>query len=338
MEDNEIIKRLMEISEDGEDEEENIPSGNSGETELDFSLMEDFPGHRFSLYEGERLDDMVESIKQVGILENILLWKHNGRYIILSGHNRKKAAMLAGYTKGPVTIKTDLTMDEARFIVCESNFRQRSFSDMKHSDRAFSLAEHYRTMKNQGIRKDLIEAIDKNITKKDDGDFCDDNKEKSTLPEIRAKLRNSKRLGKEYSLSHSTISQYIRIAELSAELLNLLDEGHIAFAAAYQFTFITDMEAQKTIAKAVQNGIKILASKAKALREYFERNGSLSEEDIKELLKKRSKKEATVTISQKDVRKFFANGETNKQIKETIIELLELYYSDYLKRKERTNE
>jgi len=81
-----------------------------------------------------------------------------------------------------------------------------------------------------------------------------------------------------------------------------------------------------------------LASKAKALREYFERNGSLSEEDIKELLKKRSKKETIVTISQKDVRKFFANGETNKQIKETIIELLELYYSDYLKRKERTNE
>ncbi len=337
MEDNEIIKRLMELSEDGEDEEENIPSGNSGETELEFSLMEDFPGHRFSLYEGERLDDMVESIKQVGILENILLWKHNGRYIILSGHNRKKAAMLAGYTKGPVAIKTDLTMDEARFIVCESNFRQRSFSDMKHSDRAFSLAEHYKTMKNQGIRKDLIEAIDKNIMQKND-DFYDDEAENLTCAKIEHRLKSRDLLSKEYKLNHFTISQYIKIAELSAELLNLLDEGHIAFAAAYQFTFITDMEAQKTIAKAVQNGIKILASKAKALREYFERNGSLSEEDIKELLKKRSKKETIVTISQKDVRKFFANGETNKQIKETIIELLELYYSDYLKRKERTNE
>lgn len=337
MEDNEIIKRLMEISEDGEDEEKNMPSGNSGETELEFSLMEDFPGHRFSLYEGERLDDMVESIKQVGILENILLWKHNGRYIILSGHNRKKAAMLAGYTKGPVTIKTDLTMDEARFIVCESNFRQRSFSDMKHSDRAFSLAEHYKIMKNQGIRKDLIEAIDKNIMQKND-DFYDGEAEKSKVAETLPLGRKRDKLSKDYGLDRNTVSQYIRIAELSAELLNLLDEGHIAFAAAYQFTFITDMEAQKTIAKAVQNGIKILASKAKTLREYFERNGSLSEEDIKELLKKRSKKETTVTISQKDVRKFFANGETNKQIKETIIELLELYYSDYLKRKERTNE
>lgn len=330
MEENNIIKRLIELNEDGENAEENMPSGNFGQTEIEFSLMEDFPGHRFSLYEGERLDDMVESIKQVGILENILLWKHNGKYIILSGHNRKRAAMLAGYTKGPVTIKTGLTMDEARFIVCESNFRQRSFSDMKHSERAFSLAEHYKAMKNQGIRKDLIETIEQNIMKKNDGGFCGNNKEKSTLPEIRAKLRSSKRLGKEYSLSHSTVSQYIRIAELPPELINLLDEGHIAFAAAYQFTFITDVEAQRAIAKVVHSGVKILAAKAKILREEFEKKGSLSEEDIKAILAKPHREGNFNGIQLKNffIKKYFKDGTSAKEIEETIGLALAAYFQD----------
>ncbi len=105
-----------------------------GILEMDFSQMESFPNHRFKLYEGQQLDDMVESIRQFGILLPIILWyTEDGRYIILSGHNRKNAAQLAGLTQGPVIIRENLTHEDAVLIVTETNLRQRSFSDMSYS-------------------------------------------------------------------------------------------------------------------------------------------------------------------------------------------------------------
>lgn len=337
--DAENLKILMEIDEDEETEKENSSSEKAGQQELEFYLMEDFPNHKFILYDGQRLNDMVDSIKQFGILTPLIIWKHNGKHTILSGHNRKKAGLLAGLAKAPVTIKTDLTMDEAKLIVSETNLRQRSFSDMKHSERAFCLKEHYKAMKNQGIRKDLIEAIEQNIMQNKNNDFSDNDTENLNRSKIQSYDEKVAKLEDKYKLNHATISQYIRIAELTQELLDLLDEGYIAFAAAYQFTFINDIEAQKAIAKVVRSGVKILAAKAKILREHFEKKGSLSEEEIKEILKKPPKKTAADSIiNQKDVKKFFTGGESKQQIKDTIIEVLEMYYSDYLKRKEQANE
>ena len=133
---------------------------------------------------------------------------------------------------------------------------------MKHSDRAFSLAEHYRSMKSQGIRKDLVETIEQNIMQKNNGNFTDNDTENSNSVKISLQEGKREKLAKEYGLDSTTISKYIRIADLEKDLLYLLDEGHIAFAAAYQFTFITDTEAQKAIAKVVHSGVKILAAKS----------------------------------------------------------------------------
>ena len=106
---------------------------------MDFDQMESFPNHRFKLYEGQRLTDMVDSIKQFGVLLPLIVWHtEDGKNIILSGHNRKNAGQLAGLTKGPVIIKENLTFHEARLIVTETNLRQRSFTDMSHSERAFT--------------------------------------------------------------------------------------------------------------------------------------------------------------------------------------------------------
>ena len=104
----------------------------AGILEMDFARMESFPNHKFKLYEGQQLADMVESIRQFGVLLPIILWHdENGKYIILSGHNRHNAALLAGLTQGPVIIKENLTYDEAVLIVTETNLRQRSFGDRK---------------------------------------------------------------------------------------------------------------------------------------------------------------------------------------------------------------
>lgn len=137
-------------------------SGIGGMTEMDFDQMESFPNHKFKLYEGQRLTDMVESIRQFGILLPLILWHtEDGRYIILSGHNCQNAAQLAGLTGGPVIIREKLTHDEAVLIVTETNLCQRSFADMSHSERAYCLAEHYQAMKCQGRRTDILEEIER---------------------------------------------------------------------------------------------------------------------------------------------------------------------------------
>ena len=126
--------------------------------EMEFERMEPFPNHKFKLYEGQQLADMVESIRQFGILIPIILWhREDDTYVILSGHNRCNAAKIAGFTKGPVIIKENLSCDEAVLIVTETNLRQRSFTDMSHSERAYCLAQHYEVLKSQGKRSDLLD-------------------------------------------------------------------------------------------------------------------------------------------------------------------------------------
>lgn len=96
-----------------------------GIQEMDFAQMEPFPNHKFKLYEGQQLADMVESIRQFGILLPIILWH-----------------------------------DEAVLIVTETNLRQRSFGDMSHSEGAYCLAQHYEALKSQGRRNDLLDEIE----------------------------------------------------------------------------------------------------------------------------------------------------------------------------------
>ncbi|WP_317854434.1 ParB N-terminal domain-containing protein [Chakrabartyella piscis] len=171
----------------------------SGITEMAFSKMQSFPNHKYKLYEGQRLQDMVDSIKEFGIITPIILWHNeNGEYIILSGHNRKNAGELAGLDKAPVVIKTDLTLEEARLIVNETNLRQRSFTDLSHSERAYCLSEHYSAMKSQGRRNDLLKEIEILLNP-------DDSKENSTSAEVQQKLESRDKLGQDYGLSKDKV-------------------------------------------------------------------------------------------------------------------------------------
>ena len=104
-------------------------NGGTGITEMDFAVMEPLPNHKFKLYTGQRLWDMVDSIREFGILEPLIVWVHDGKNTILSGHNRQNAGSIAGLTKGPVIIRENLTYEDAILIATETNLRQRSFDD-----------------------------------------------------------------------------------------------------------------------------------------------------------------------------------------------------------------
>ncbi len=214
----------------------------AGILEMDFARMEPFPNHKFKLYEGQQLADMVESIRQFGVLLPIILW-HNGdgKYIILSGHNRHNAALLAGLSKGPVIIKENLTYDEAVLIVTETNLRQRSFGDMSHSERAYCLAQHYEALKSQGRRNDLLDEIEMLLNPHE-------SRENPTSSEVQTKLRSDTKIGQEYGLSRDKVAKYIRISKLIEPLIGKVDTGEIPFLAAYDLSFIEDGDRQRQIA------------------------------------------------------------------------------------------
>ena len=285
--------------------------------EMEFDQMKHFSEHRFKLYTGKRLEDMVDSIKFYGILQPLILWHRGDEYILLSGYNRRNAGMLAGLKKGPVVIKENLSHDEAVLIMAETNLRQRSFSDLRESERAFCLKQHYDALKSQGKRTDLINEIDA-LLNADDNDGTSALSETvtrlgtgemlgagastlsetvtklqteempgaagvSTLSETVTKLRTDEKLGEKYGLNRDKVAKYVRIAGLIPPLLERFDRGEITFLAAYDISFIESKEYQEILEEYLQGGYRLDTKKA-ALFHSCAKEGNLTEKMIVEIL------------------------------------------------------
>lgn len=312
-----------------EPEQDTAPApAQGGITEMDFSLMEPFPNHRFKLYEGQQLADMVDSVRQFGILLPIILWyTEDGRYLILSGHNRRNAGQLAGLIKGPVIIKENLTHDEAVLIVTETNLRQRSFSDMSHSERAYCLAQHYEALKSQGKRNDLLEEIERLLNPHD-------SEENSTSVQLEQKLESREKVGQEYGLSASKVGRYIKISTLIEPLIAKVDTGEIAFLAAYDISFVEDINQQQRILDLMESdNYKVDMKKAELLRSYYE-TGKLTDTAMVQILsgektrKPKSNKPQPFKVKPTVISKYFTNEQSQKEIEDTIDKALAMYFEN----------
>lgn len=298
-----------------------------GITELDIDILKPFPNHKFKQYEGQQLDDMVESVKGLGILLPIIVWQtEEGTHTILSGHNRVNAAKIAGLTKVPVIIKTNLTLAEATLIVTETNLRQRSFADLSHSERAFCLAEHYNALKSQGKRNDLLNEIEMLLNPHG-------SEGNRTSSQFGAKSRTDEKIGQNYALSKNTVARYIRISNLIMPILEMVDCGQIALSAAYELSFIENTELQQQIYDSLQSeNFKLDMKKAELLRQYYE-GKKLTEQSIQQILsgemqkKPKSSKKPQVKIRQSVISKYFTARQTPGEIEETIEKALEMYFS-----------
>ena len=104
---------------------EEVSAPENGIRMLPIDSIRPFRKHPFRLYEGERLEDMVESIKEHGVLNPVIVWQEGDGYEMLAGHNRQVAGRLAGLTEIPAIVKTDLTEEDAYVYVIETNVIQR---------------------------------------------------------------------------------------------------------------------------------------------------------------------------------------------------------------------
>jgi len=279
-----------------------------------------FRKRQFRLYEDERLDDMVASIRANGVLIPIIVRRVDDLLEILSGHNRVNAATLAGLDKVPTLILENISDEDAMVYVIETNLLQRSFSDMAHSEKAAVLVLHHSKMFSQGKRNDILEQI--KMLENPDG--CKDD---GTCAQVEHKLKSRDKVAKEYGLERNTVARYLRINKLISALKTLLDNGDIAFIAGYALSYLQEAEQALLVECMEQTGLTIDIKKAEMLRML---SGKLEEQRIREVLLGKSKpkpnRTPTVKVRRTVYAKYFKPNQSAKEVEEIVEKALEMYF------------
>lgn len=286
-----------------------------------------FANHPFRLYDGERLDDLVESVKSNGILVPVIVRKiardENGyEYEMLAGHNRQNAAIIAGLETIPCIVKENLSDDEAWIYVVETNVMQRSFTDMLPSEKAAVLALRYSKMFSQGKRNDIIEEL----KKLENPQYI---KENSTCGSDFHKLKSRDKIGAEYSLTGRAIANYVRVNSLITPLKVRLDNGELTLTVSVELSYLTEEEQTHIEAVLSENEFKVDVKKAALLRSY---SGKLDEEQVYGILsgekpkKPKSSAPPSIKIKHTVYAKYFAPDTKASEIERIIDEALALYF------------
>ena len=187
--------------------------------DIPLELIDDFPDHPFKVRDDEDMMQLVESVKERGVITPATVrQKEDGRYELVSGHRRKRACELAGYETLRSEI-VDLNRDEATILMVESNFQR---SEILPSEKAFAYKMRLEAMKRQGQRTDL------------------------TLSPVGTKLRTVDELAQECGDSRNQIHRYVRLTNLVPELLEFVDEGRIKMRPAVELSYL-DEDCQRDV-------------------------------------------------------------------------------------------
>ncbi|MGD9568169.1 MAG: ParB/RepB/Spo0J family partition protein [Sedimentibacter sp.] len=262
-------------------------------------LLIPFKNHPFKLYEGDKLNDMVESIREYGILSPVIAREIENKeeLELLSGHNRVNAAKIIGLETVPTIIK-NVDDDTAQIIVAEANFMQRQ--DFLPSERAKAYKMQLDALKRQGKKKDI--------------DICSIGTYVETSREEVAKNNDT---------SASQIRRYIRLNYLTDELLDMVDKNILGFRPSIEISYLSS-ESQKTIESLIRNqNIKISLKQAETLKIKEGEIGQLSLNVILEVLSDKNKSNKKIAIPLAKIKKYFDKDTCEDEIINKIIELLE---------------
>ena len=192
--------------------------------DIPLELIDDFPDHPFKVRDDEDMMQLVESVKERGVITPATVrQKEDGRYELVSGHRRKRACELAGFETLRSEI-VDLNRDEATILMVESNFQR---SEILPSEKAFAYKMRLEAMKRQGQRTDLTSTpLVEKLAGKD--------------------ALSVSRIGEEVGESREQIRRYIRLTNLVPELLEFVDEGRIKMRPAVEVSYL-DEDCQRDV-------------------------------------------------------------------------------------------
>jgi ParB family chromosome partitioning protein len=273
-----------------------------------------FHDHPFHLYEGERLEDMIASVKEHGILNPVIVQKTPEGYEMLSGHNRLNAAKLAEMKEIPAIVKADLSEEAAYIYVIETNLMQRSFSDLLISEKAAVLKARYEKASNQGKRNDILQEIARLEGKQLDSATCGHSDHK-------LKTRDS--IGKEYELSGSSVGRLLKINDLIKPFKDMLDRGSLYTKVALQLAFLPEEEQVMVYEVVKDTKTKISLEMVMKLRSH---SGALTEAMVRRYLSISPIKKKCYKVPARIVEKYFAGMEPN-QVDNIVEQALEAWFS-----------
>ncbi len=290
------------------DDKERVESQLPKIYEIPLSEIDEFPNHPFHVRLDEDMDQLVESIKERGIITPVTLrQKPDGRYEIVSGHRRTKACELAGLTTVKAEIK-ELSRDEAIILMVESNLQRTTILP---SEKAFSYKMRLEAMNRQGQRTDL------------------------TSRPVVEKLDSAESVGTAQGDSGRQVQRYIRLTHLIEPLLDLVDSGKIAFRPAVELSYLTEGE-QNSLLDSI-NSEQSTPSLAQALKmKEFSQNGRLNADVILSIMcEQKPNQKEKISFQSERLKPFIPKNFTAKQAEDYVIKALEYYHRYQLRQKER---
>ena len=271
--------------------------------DIPLSEIDDFPDHPYKVKEDEDMDQLVQSIKDNGILTPVTLRrKEDGRYEVVAGHRRKRACELAGIPTLRAEIK-DLTRDEAVILMVESNYQR---SKILPSEKAFAYKMRLEAMNRQGQRLDL-----------------------TSVP-VGPKLgeRSNDALSKETGDSSSQIKRYIRLTNLIPDILEMVDEGRIAFRPAVELSYLSEAEQAYLLEEMTYNDAT--PSLAQAIKMHnFAKEGKLSAEVIESIMsEEKPNQKEKISFRADRLRQYIPDSVPREKTEEYVMRALQ-HYREY---------
>ena len=271
--------------------------------DIPLDQIDDMPNHPYKVRMDEDMEALVESVKNHGIITPVILrQKEDGRYECASGHRRRKAAELAGFTTIKAEVR-EMTRDEAIIIMAHSN-RQRS--KILPSEKAFSYKMELEALRRQGKRSDLTSGpMVQKLSRDQLGEIADEN-------------------GRQ-------ISRYIRLTYLAPALLDMVDEGRIAFRPAVELSYLTEQEQADLLETIGYEDATPSLAQAIKMKE-FSREGRLNADVILSIMcEQKPNQKEKISFHTEKLKPYLPKNISPKQTEEYILKALE-YYQRYRER------
>ena len=271
------------------------------------SELKPFEQQPFKVLLDESMDELVDSIKQSGVLTPVIARQHkDGGYEILSGHRRVKACELAGMTEIPVVVK-NLDDDTATILLVDSNLQREHILP---SEKAFAYQMRLEAMKRQGKRTDL------------------------TSRQIGGKLESAEILGQDTGESGRQIQRYIRLTNLIDPILQMVDDNQIAMNAAVELSYLGSKEQAAVMQSIEKEDTSPSIAQAKKIRK-FHQDGKLNEAVIDSIMMEQKPETIKITLGEDKLKKYFPKSYTKAKMEEIILKLLDKWHRQRENEKER---
>ena len=254
-----------------------------------------FAGHPFRIRDYASMDELTESIRAYGVLSPLLARPKGEGYELVSGHRRRAAAIKLGLATVPVLVR-EMSDDEAVILMVDSNLQREN---LLPSEKAFAYKMKLDALKHQG---------------------------KTTSSQVGTKMRSDEQIAAQVADSRMQIQRYIRLTNLVKPLLDMVDEGRIAFSPAVELSYLTREQQAYLLDSIDQEDATPSLSQAIRMKKLSQQ-GKLTPEVIYAVLtEEKPNQKEQVRIKTESLRKYFPSSYSAEQMERAILKLLEERY------------